>query len=371
MTFESLIYSDQRKFRISRHVIFWIAWFLFLFATWGGLILHKIIIKAIQHDLLSALLRMLPQMPFCYFIIYFLFPRFFLRRRFLSGGILLITSFVLFYYLQILLQTVFDWEPAFSHPNISFGWLMLTHNSGPITCCAVIASIKFLKIWYLKQEENVSLKRENTLAELQLLKAQVHPHFLFNTLNNIYSFTLTKSPIAGDLLEKLSGILRYMIDEGYKPAVLLKKEIQLIHDYISLERIRYGDRLDISVSIDENHDNKFVAPLLMIPFVENSFKHGSSKMLKDPKVKLKITVKDDKLIFFLCNNKPAQGVSSNGKGGVGLINVKKRLELLYPDRHELKIHSTEDTFSVSMTIDLADHTIPEASARAFEDEDHS
>ena len=89
-----------------------------------------------------------------------------------------------------------------------------------------------------------------------------------------------------------------MIDEGHKPAVLLKKEIQLIHDYISLERVRYGDRLDISVSIDKNHDNKFIAPLLMIPFVENSFKHGSSKILRNPKVKLLINIKGDKLIFF-------------------------------------------------------------------------
>ena len=119
---------------------------LFFFSSWGGLIMHKIISKAIQHDLLSALLRMPPQMPFCYFTIYFLFPRFFLRRRFVSGGILLIASFALFYYLQILLQRVFDWEPGYSHPNVSFGWLMLVHNSGPVTCCAVMASIKFLKI---------------------------------------------------------------------------------------------------------------------------------------------------------------------------------------------------------------------------------
>jgi hypothetical protein len=352
MTFESLVYSNQRPLRISRHLLFWLTWFLFLFSTWGGLILHVEISKAIDHDLLSALIRMLPQIPFCYFIIYFLFPRFFLQRRFITGGILLIASFAVFYYLQTPLKNVFTWEPGFSHPSIGFAWLMLTHRTGPLTCCAVMASIKFLKIWYVKQEENISLKRENALAELQLLKAQVHPHFLFNTLNNIYSFTLAKSPIAADLLEKLSGILRYMLDEGNKESVLIKKEVDLVLDYISLERVRYGNRLDISVDIDENYNNKAIAPLLMIPFIENSFKHGSSKMLKDPKVKLSITVKGNDLIFFICNNKPTHGVLANGKSGVGLMNVKKRLDLLYPDRHELKIQSTEDTFSVSMTINL-------------------
>ena len=177
-------------------------------------------------------------------------------------------------------------------------------NSGLLVSCSLMCTLKFLKIWYVKQQENTELVRENGKAELQLLKAQVHPHFLFNTLNNIYAFTLTKSPIAADLVDKLFGILHYMILEGQNTWVPLKKEIKLIQDYISLEKVRYGDRLNISVNIKGNAESKFIAPLLLIPFVENSFKHGSSKMLTHPKVELSIIIEEAQLKFVLRNNKP-------------------------------------------------------------------
>ncbi len=111
-------------------------------------------------------------------------------------------------------------------------------------------AIKYYKDWYKKQKESEVLIHENTQAELQLLKAQVHPHFLFNTLNNIYSFALTESPYAAELVDKLSGMIDYMTTEGEKPFVALEKEIQLIKDYIGLEKVRYGDRLNMQVEIN-------------------------------------------------------------------------------------------------------------------------
>ena len=134
-----------------------------------------------------------------------------------------------------------------------------------------------------------------------------------------------------------------------------KKEIKLIQDYISLEKIRYGDRLNISVNIKGNAESKFIAPLLMIPFVENSFKHGSSKMLTHPTVELSIIIEEAHLIFMLRNNKPnpnTQAIQSNTKGGIGLKNTAKRLQLLYPDKHNLKIESTDTSFSVYMHLVL-------------------
>ena len=243
-------------------------------------------------------------------------------------------------------------------------FLIIAYYFGALVWCSML-SIKFLKICYIKQQENTELKRENVIAELQLLKAQVHPHFLFNTLNNIYSFTLVKSSIAADLLEKLTGILHYMILEGQNTWVPLKKEIQLIQDYISLEKVRYGDRLDIIVDIKGNIENKFIAPLLMIPFVENSFKHGSSKMLTDPKVELSIIIDEARLMFTLSNNKPATNAQQNqinSNSGIGLKNTAKRLQLLYPEKHNLKIESTDTTFSVKMNITLQEinETSPEA-----------
>ncbi len=373
MKLNSFIYSDQLSWRISRHVAFWVAWFFFLFSNWTGIWMSNDIRTIIQWDFYGTVRRVLPLIPFCYFILYFVMPRFFMRRSYGWGLILLAVAFVAFYYLQYLTLKLVDpldfiEADKISHPinnnearlkEISLSLLM--NHSGAIACCAVMESLRFLRVWYIKQQENVALMRENAIAELQLLKAQVHPHFLFNTLNNIYSFTLSGSSTAGDLIEKLSAILHYMILEGEKAFVPLEKEIQMLMDYISLEKVRYGERLDIRTDVRGELRNKLIAPLLMIPFVENAFKHGSSKLLKDPKVRLSIRIENDNLFFELINNKPVdidQSIRTNGKGGIGLMNAKKRLQLLYPGAHQLKVESTESAFSVMMTITILEVNAP-------------
>jgi len=200
------------------------------------------------------------------------------------------------------------------------------------------------------------LAKENANAELQLLKAQVHPHFLFNTLNNIYSFSLNQSPLAGALVKKLSGMLDYMIHECEEKFVPLEKELKLIQDYMGLEKVRYGKRLDMHVEIHGDFENKFIAPLLMIPFVENSFKHGTSQMLQHPWIRLEITTDASRLIFKLSNSKPSLN-SKKLNNGIGLINVQKRLQLLYPHHHQLNINSTDETFIVEMQIMLSEGSL--------------
>jgi LytS/YehU family sensor histidine kinase len=206
-----------------------------------------------------------------------------------------------------------------------------------------------------------ALKQEKIKAELQLLRAQVHPHFLFNTLNNIYSFSLDGSPIASDLVAKLSQILRYMADECSQPLVPLHKEISIMDDYLALEKVRYGNRLGLTWETTGSSEGKWIAPLLMIPFVENSFKHGASKMLERPWIKLNIEIGERELLFKLSNSKQVTA-NSNGttnttkpptaKNGLGLHNVKRRLELLYPVSHILEIKPEHEIFSVQMTIPL-------------------
>ena len=231
--------------------------------------------------------------------------------------------------------------------------------TGAIPACCLMLTIKYYKDWYKKQDESEVLQRENRLAELQLLKAQIHPHFLFNTLNNIYSFTLTGSPQAAGLVDKLSGMINYMTTEGQKSYVPVEKELQLIHDYIGLEKIRYGDRLDMLVEISGTYKNKIIAPLLMIPFVENCFKHGASAMRGQQWIKLSISVNEEKLDFKLSNSKPPGTNIINGKKGIGLLNVKKRLQLLYPGKHQLDISETEDIFTVNMQISLEEKSFAE------------
>lgn len=310
---------------------------------------------------IKAANRLLPQLAFCYFIAFFLVPRFIPKKRYRQFALAAFLSFLL-----LIVITYFDflatansiiihypstqrWTPY----NIAFFSFYSNINfTGPIPACCLMLIIKYYKDWSEKQSEGEMLIRENKLAELQLLKAQVHPHFLFNTLNNIYSFTLTKSLHAAELVDKLSGMINYMTTEGEKSFVALEKEIQLINDYIGLEKVRYGDRLDMQVEINGAIENKLVAPLLMIPFVENCFKHGASVMRGRQWIKLTINIIEDRLHFILSNSKPAQAIVTKNKKGIGLVNVKKRLELLYPKKHFLKIESTNDTYTIHMQVTL-------------------
>ncbi|MBD0333747.1 MAG: histidine kinase, partial [Chitinophagaceae bacterium] len=206
--------------------------------------------------------------------------------------------------------------------------------------------------WHLEQLKTETLAKENASAELQLLKAQVHPHFLFNTLNNIYSFALNQSPQAGTLVKKLSNMLHYMVNECEQPQVPLEKEIKLIQDYMGLEQVRYGERLLMQVEVEGSYANQVIAPLLMIPFVENCFKHGASMMRGQQWIKLDIRVKGDELNFHLANSKSLQADKTNLKKGIGLSNVRKRLELLYPGKHSLVMESTNDTYRVHLQLQL-------------------
>ena len=228
----------------------------------------------------------------------------------------------------------------------------------PLICCLFL-SLKTLKSWHLEQLKTEMLEKENASAEIQLLKAQVHPHFLFNTLNNIYSYSLNRSPQTGELVRKLSEMLGYMIHECDEKLVPLEKELNLIQDYMGLEKVRYGKRLNMQVEIHGDFENKFIAPLLMIPFVENSFKHGTSQMLQHPWIKLEITTVKDQLFFKLSNSKPSLFHANKQNKGIGLINVKKRLQLLYPGKHQLDVTETEDMFTVNMQILLEENVVAE------------
>jgi LytS/YehU family sensor histidine kinase len=225
-------------------------------------------------------------------------------------------------------------------------------------------AIKYYKNWYLKQQLSEQLNRQNKQAELQLLKAQVHPHFLFNTLNNIYSFVLTGDNRAGGLVDKLAGMIDYMRIEGENSFVQLDKELRLIKDYVGLEKVRYGDRLDLTVDISGNDQNKLIAPLLMIPFVENCFKHGASIMRGNQWIHLVINIQGNQLNFHLSNSKPLNPPSQKNKRNIGLTNVKKRLELLYPDKHVLEINSSENIYEINLVLTLQEEMASEKMQQA-------
>ncbi len=168
---------------------------------------------------------------------------------------------------------------------------------------AMFASVKLFEYWYVNQINNQELQKQKLESELKFLKSQIHPHFLFNTLNNLYALTLDKSEEAPEVVVKLSGLLSYMLYECNAPRVPLEKEINLLQDYLAMEKIRYRNELKVDFDVQGKVNGKLIAPLLLIPFVENGFKHGLSKQINNPWIYIALRINNDSLHFNVKNNK--------------------------------------------------------------------
>jgi sensor histidine kinase YesM len=328
------------------------------FGSVGGVEVEGLI-KYYKMASIRCFFHFLCQMILCYPLLYYLIPQFLRRKKY---GQFIITILLLLAIVSMLRFVLFFdvYNPIMRALNFYVNSrqellkLSLIQNfDGPAFIGVLFISFKLFKDWQQKQKDNLDLRKENARAELQLLKAQIHPHFLFNTLNNIYSFTLDKSPQAKKMVKMLEDMLHYMIEECEQPQVSLDKELAILKDYFELERIRYGNSIDMQFEITGDTTGKRITPLLMIPFVENSFKHGTSRILREPWIKLFVQADDDVLHFSLTNSKPADETPHHRKG-IGLHNVRKRLDLLYPAAHLLLIESTTNTFTVNMQIPITD-----------------
>ena len=351
MTLYDFIFIKKSPGKYYRHIAFWIAQYLFW--TFWALAFFISLTETLRFGLVLNGAFIL-HAAYTYSIVYYFSPKYFENKQYVkfSIAILILSLFAYILYIPYMLLA-FNGIKESEDQQLLMTWYFTMNFiiNGPPVVCAMFLTCKILKNYYIKMAEKQILIKENANAELQLLKAQVHPHFLFNTLNNIYSFTLDKSPEAGNLILKLKDTTRYMVYECDVPFVPLQKEIKMLKDYIELEKVRYGDRLDLVVMIDGNYEDKIITPLLLIPFVENSFKHGASKLLKSPWIQLSVQVDETVLHFTLINNKPPDRLVNNQRG-IGLCNVKKRLELLYPNSHLLTIESTVQTFTVNMQVPL-------------------
>jgi len=388
MNFYDFIFSQQRRYRFRRHLLFWIAWCLYFALTflvptywvpawnfYGPLpqIKQYGVGTSILRIAMNCVLMTIVHMALVYGIIYYFLPRYLSRtsnRIVISIKLLFFVLLIAcFNYLNFLLtfyiSTLMGFFPTMRDMNFIVPlWIRQIIFNYP-TVVGVALAIKLLKRWYQKQKETEVVIREKINAELQLLKAQVHPHFLFNTLNNIYSFILNGSDRAPEMIKKLSSLLNYILNDCNQQLVSLEKELSMIQHYTALEQIRYGDRLNLSIHIQGSVKDKMISPLLFIPFVENSFKHGTSRMLTHPWVKLDIYIEKDYLEFKLSNNKPERDSEPFIKKGIGLNNVKKRLQLLYPANHSLTISESEMSYDVFLKVALHDSSNTRVSEDIF------
>lgn len=292
-----------------------------------------------------------------YFFLYYLIPRFLLENK---------KKLFVLYSIYTLIISYF-----FVSLSILYGSIFLDHlrlnNSSPLTktflfivlgvYCIVFISITIGLIInnyrsIVKNEDLQSKILQTQLQlkeqELKLLKMQIHPHFLFNSLNTIYGFALKKRDEAPEMILKLSNLLDYILYQIQKPTVSLENEINHLKDYISLEKLRFHDTLQVNLIKDKTFKNIDIAPMMLIPFVENSFKHGA---IIDGVLLVNIIIKrvQNTLSFEVENSVIEKSIN---KDGIGLENIKKRLVMLYPNAHTLGIEKNNNSFKVSLTLEL-------------------
>jgi LytS/YehU family sensor histidine kinase len=225
------------------------------------------------------------------------------------------------------------------------GFYSLLHAS-------IAIAIKLMMLWYENQRRVSEMEKIKLASELKMLKDQINPHFLFNTLNNLYGL-IGKNPIhAQESVLGLSRILHYMLHESNHERIRVQQEIRCIQDYIELEKLRYAGTLAISFNIQDKIGTLCIAPLTIFPFIENSFKHGASEMIDDAWINIDISTFKNAFVFKIENVKGPR-LLRDGGDGIGLNNVKRRLELIYGSDHSLQIIDSEESFLVILKISLS------------------
>jgi len=361
MTFHDFVYTKHTPQRYYRHIVFWLTRFLFVVVAnmTGWYLLNDTPPPISSHDNWRIFSETCCELVYTYCVAYLIFPRYLVfprhqpKKGYATFGLLFIGLSLASVAGITAIDALFDPPSSDYAFSFFFFWGSFWGNTGygPPAVCVMFLVIRSLKVYNETLQEKEALIRENANAESQLLKAQVHPHFLFNTLNNIYAFALSSPPFAARLVDNLSGTMRYMTVECETPLVPLDKELRLISDYIELEKVRYGDRLHTDIVVEGDSSGKMIDPLLMIPLIENCFKHGASLLLEEAWIKLHIFIGSAVLRVEVSNNKPLH-VPHTNRQGIGLNNVRKRLQLLHPGNHSLEIHSAPELFTVFLQVPL-------------------
>ncbi len=347
-----LFKSNQNKLiRVGWHVLFWVCILCYYSLGMGNI-----------KDFFSTLLenfRLLPfDLTFVYLSIYLYVPKFLLKQKYILFSVFFLFSGLA----SIFLQRCFVFyilNPEYGKMYPLFSWSLIGFTVFYFSFAILAVGIKVFKEWYKKSLETSNMQRDKLNmelqlknAELKLLKAQIHPHFLFNTLNNLYGLTLEKSDHAPEVVLKISALLNYMLYDCNAEKVPLKKEIDHIKNYIELEKLRYSGHLSLSFVQNGEPAGIMVAPLLLIPFVENCFKHGVSKLTQNAEISIQMIILPDRLDFFAKNSKTNHSPAPkyNYTEGIGLKNIKQRLILSYPDKHMLLIAESEEYFEVRLKL---------------------
>lgn len=331
------------------HVLFWIATISF-HAYNKSYIINKISAGDFVGELL---VRNVLLAGVIYGNLWVLIPRFFDTKRYgiyfitLSGLVVVYVLFKNLHDMYLYGYVVGDLERRTLLVNTFY------NVSIAIFYAVFSMSIWLSREWFYQRELVQKIKNEQLVTELQYLKSQINPHIVFNTLNLIYGSIHKTNPEARQLVVQFSDLLRYQLYECNVEKVPIEKELEYLKNYVNLQRLRKNDNVTVKVEVSENSKGFTVAPLLFSPFVENAFKYVSNHETKPNGIAIRLLLGNNSLIFSCFNTKNGKTAkSADGSGGIGIVNVKRRLELLYPQRHELNIAESTDTFEVELKLIL-------------------
>ncbi|MEM7549473.1 MAG: histidine kinase [Bacteroidota bacterium] len=340
--------SDIQKDKFHHHVIFWLVYFTMNLFRWGyyyddywyslksNLVEFPIYIVLVYFNLYVLLKRYVPGKIYTYISILFV--------CILAASLLKIILIYEFVTTEIFKESTLRLEGLF---NLKY---VIAVFIGELYVVGVTMAIKLTIDWVRSEKKTRELEQRNLKTELSMLRAKMQPHFFFNTLNNLYSLTLDKSDQAPETVLKLSELMSYVVYEGKNSRVILIKEIEHIQNYLNLERLRYDDRLNVTFDINGEIAGKEIPPLILITFVENAFKHGSSDTLGKISIVILLKVKDGRVFFEVTNDFRPKAAMKNPKKGVGIENTRRRLDLLYGDAYSLDTQQKDGKFSVKLSI---------------------
>lgn len=346
--------------RIGWHVLFWACYIAMYTGIYGYF----------EDDFGAEFFWAMAYLPIkiaaTYFTMYYIIPRYFLKKKYVAATLLTITIILLAGFIQRFLD-YYVFYPIYAYEFMAGSPFNIPKSIKNVLsiypAVALGAFIKITKHFYNEESKSQELRQQKLQAELNFLKGQIHPHFLFNTLNNLYALTLKKSENSPEVVLKLSELLSFMLYECNSRTVPLSKELKLIENYIALEKIRYDDRLTITYKTEGDVSQNQIPPMLLLPFVENAFKHGTSDSIDEVWVNIHIQVDDRSLSLSVENSNGYDTVEKNEfeyQKGIGLKNVRRRLELLYEDHYTLETNDTEDQYAVSLTIELDELLNPDS-----------
>ena len=294
-------------------------------------------------------------MLLAYFHVYFLLPKLLFRKKIISYILFFLIGLVVFYVIRTELIFIFIndnvWpESQTPQRGYAFNHILVVFLIG-IYDVGLTTTIKLTVDWIFDRKRIESLQANQLKTELQFLKAQIQPHFFFNTLNNLYALTLERSKQAPEVVLKLSEIMEYILYDAKEPRIRLLNEINYIQNYIDLEKLRYGDKVSVQINMQGDIETQSVPPLLFLPFIENCFKHGAVENNK-LNVLIEFEVTRNNVLRFSVINNYNSFTQNKTNHGIGNQNVLRRLELLYKDKFSLDIKTEKQSYIVELLIQL-------------------